>query len=113
MDLSDLKLFNADNYLVFIYKKTQALINALYMVSNLFPEAEPLKWSIRAKAVSLLEDILSLPTKTFSERKNVLARFTAKVLEIISLCEISSASTLMSSMNFKILKREFENLINM
>jgi hypothetical protein len=113
LNISDLKLFNADNYLVFIYKKTQALINAIYLVTNLFPEAEPLKWAIRGKAVSLLEDILSLPTKTFSERKNVLARFTAKVLEIISLCEISSASALMSAMNFRILQKEFENLIDL
>ncbi len=113
LNIASLSLFKSDNYLVFIYKKTQSLINAIYMVTNLFPEAEPLKWGIRAKAVTLLEDILSLPIKAFSERKNILRGFTAKVLEIVSLSEVSSNSALMSSMNFKILNREFENLINM
>ena len=113
LNIGDLRLFNSDSYLVFIYKKTQSLINALYMVTNLFPEAEPLKWTIRSKAVTLLEDILSLPAKAFSERKNVLTRFAGKVLEIVSLCEVSSGSALMSGMNFRILNREFENLISL
>src|SRR5437868_14717098 len=101
LNIADLRLFKNDSYLVVIYKKTQGLINAIYLVTNLFPDVEPLKWSLRSKVVSLLEDILSLPIKTFSERKSVLTRFSAKVLEIVSLSEISSGSALMSAMNFK------------
>ena len=46
-DTRELAVFDGDEYMVFLYKKTERLTTALYMITNLFTESEPLKWTLR------------------------------------------------------------------
>ena len=103
----------SNNYgFVYVYKKTEKLGTALYMVTNLFNDSEPMKWTLRTKISHLLsfvlgfKDVFSIKSNQFSDD------IKTKVLEIVSLLEIASLSGLISSMNFSILKDEFLNLIN-
>ena len=110
-NIKDLTLFHNDNFLVFVFKKSQAIINGLYLVTNLFPENEPLKISLRSKAITILEDTLSLTAKNAGERKVILNRLVAKLLEIMVLSETSANAKLISPMNANIIKDELGNLI--
>jgi DNA-binding HxlR family transcriptional regulator len=111
-DVGPIDFFSKDENFVFIYKKTEKLATALYMVTNLFADVEPMKWTLRTKVSNLLsfiigfKDILTLKDDEFSHEVKT------KVLEIVSLLEIASRSGLVSNMNFSILKTEFMNMVN-
>jgi len=110
-NLDPISFFEADSEFVFIFKKTEKLVSAVYLVSNLFSENEPVKWTLRERANKLLSFIIEYKTISESSRAVFLNTFKTKVLEIVSLLEISSVSGLISSMNFRIIKLEFGRLI--
>ncbi len=104
--------FGDDQSFIFIYKKTEKLATALYMVTNLFGDSEPMKWTLRSKVSSLLSFVLSFKDILKFREEEFLNILKTNVLEIVSLLEISNFSGLVSDMNFRILKDEFLNLIN-
>jgi predicted transcriptional regulator len=80
---------------IFLHKKTEKLSAALYLVTNLFPETEPMKKTLREKALNLIKDV---------DRD--------EVLHVISLLSIACRSGLLGQTNFSILKQEFSSLLN-
>jgi len=102
--------FSQDQSFVFVYKKTEKLATALYMVTNLFGDAEPMKWTLRTKVSQLLSFIIGFKDILQSREYEFSNEVKTKVLEIVSLLEIVSRSGLVSPMNFSILKTEFMNL---
>ena len=48
-NLDPISFFEKDRDFVFVYKKTEKLASAVYMVTNLFSENEPMKWILRKK----------------------------------------------------------------
>lgn len=103
--------FAQDRSFVFVYKKTEKLATALYMVTNLFNDTEPMKWTLRAKVSELLSFIIGFKDVLESREYEFSNEVKTKVLEIVSLLEVASQSGLVSPMNFSILKTEFMNLI--
>lgn len=111
--LSDfLVFFKNDADFAFVFKKTEKLTTAVYMVTNLFSDNEPLKWTLRRHVSDLLSVVLGFKDIFQTEHPAFLNTVTSKVLEIVSLLEVASLSGLVSSMNFSILKQEFLNLID-
>lgn len=104
-------VFNNNKHFVFIYKKTERLVTAVYMITNFIKDNEPLKWGIRDNALELMSLNLSFATVSLSERKELLRRYQANSVEIVSLCSIAYHAGLMSPMNYSVLKREFESLL--
>lgn len=109
--LEKVSIFSSDPYFLFVFKKTQKIATALYMITDFFSDSEPIKWSIRDKAVRLLDGNMSLNTKNSPDRKALLDSIIQNSLGLISLCEVGYFSGIISSMNFSIIKKEFENLI--
>jgi hypothetical protein len=109
-NIDHISFFEKDSYLVFLYKKTEKLTTALYMVTSLFSDNEPMKWSLRKKVSELLSFILG-HKNPISGQIFFVTSVKEKVLEIISLLEVSSKSGLVSPMNFSILEQEFLNLV--
>lgn len=107
----NIDFFGGDSSFIFIYKKTEKLATALYMVTNLFGDSEPMKWTLRSKVSSLLSFILSFKDVLKFREQEFLNLLKTHVLEIVSLLEIANFSGLVSDMNFRILKTEFINLI--
>lgn len=103
--------FEKDVDFVFIYKKTEKLVTAFYLVTNFFSDNEPMKWALRKKAGDILSFILGYKDMFLSQHKDFSDNIKTKVLELISLLGIASRSGLVSSMNFSILEQEFVNLI--
>ncbi|MDE1874683.1 MAG: hypothetical protein KGI79_01815 [Patescibacteria group bacterium] len=105
-------VFGGNRHFAFIYKKTEKLVTAVYMITNFIKDNEPLKWKIRDAALSLLELNLDWGSVSLSERRDLLKEYRALALEIVSFSSIAHHSGLISEMNFSILAREFENLVS-
>ena len=81
------------------YTKTNKLITALYMVTDILDKDEPLRFKLRTLGVGILSDINSnLPT------------IPIKISEIMSFIDIASAVNIISEMNCNILRKEFLEL---
>lgn len=106
-------LYADDPNFLFINKKIERIVSALYMITNFLGDNEPLKWSLRERGLSLTTLALSLKTVRVSDRDYVLGKITATMMEILSLFEIGVFAALLSEMNFLVLRREFEALVNL
>jgi hypothetical protein len=112
-NITDIQPF-ADNYVnSFVYKKTEKLASAVYMVTNFVSEAEPLRIRLREKSLQLLTDTMSLLIRHSVSDTKALKKYisvesiTSEIVEIITLLEISRASGHLSEMNFSILYKEY------
>ncbi|MDP1625334.1 MAG: hypothetical protein Q8L64_06275 [bacterium] len=110
--LGGLMVFNHNHHFAYIYKKTEKLVTAVYMITNFIKDGEPLKWKIREKALSLLELNMSFNTVSLAERRSLLKDYQAHSIEIVSLASIAQHSGLISEMNFNVLSREFNGLVS-
>jgi hypothetical protein len=111
-DHNPIDFFSKDESFVFIYKKTEKLATALYMVTNLFSDSEPMKWTLRTKVSNLLSFVIGFKDILQSREDEFINEVKTKVLEIVSLLEVSSRSGLVSQMNFSILRSEFVYMLD-
>jgi hypothetical protein len=110
-NIDPISYFKENSPFVFVYKKTEKLTTALYMVTNFFSDNEPMKWALRKKISDLLSFAVTYKDTPASQRSDFSHSVKSRILEIVSLLEVSSRSGLVSPMNFSILKQEFVNLI--
>ena len=103
---------DTDGNFTFTYKKTEKLASGVYLVTSLLSDNEPLKWHLRRKAGDFLSFIFSYKDIPSSGMADFSHEVQAKVLELVSLLEISSIGGLISNMNFSILKQEYVSLID-
>lgn len=94
LNIKDLTIFKDSPDLLYIYKKTEKLVSAIYLLSNFISDKEPLKWQMRETGLDLLSQ-----------------RLSADVFKLLSFLEVASVSGLISPMNYDILKYELESLI--
>jgi len=66
-----LKLFEKDCFFLFVYKKTERIVSALYLTSSLFSDNEPIKWRIREVGVNVIACVLSLTANPISKQEIV------------------------------------------
>ncbi len=103
--------FNKDANFVFVFKKTEKLATAVYLVTNLLSDNEPMKWTLRKKVSDLLSYTIGYKNVSDSGRLDFSLVVKTYVLEIVSLLEIGARSGFVSDMNVTVLKQEFSNLI--
>jgi hypothetical protein len=81
------------------YTKTNKLITALYMVTDIIDKDEPLRNKLRTLGAGIISDINYTPSSVSN-----------KISEIMSFLDIASAVNIISEMNCNILKKEFLEL---
>ncbi len=116
MEISDknkdiISFFEKDSVFVFVYKKTEKLASAVYIVTNLFSDNEPMKWTLRKKISELVSFTLNYKDVSESGHIEFIYNIKTKALELVSLLEVSFRGGLISQMNYSILKQEFSNLV--
>ncbi len=111
LTLNEISIFDNDHYFTYIYKKSEKIAAALYMITDFLSDSEPLKTSIRQTALSLIGYSLSLNTSPSAERKNLLNKMIQSSLSLISYSQIATFSGIVSVMNHQIIKREIELFI--
>ena len=97
--------YEAEGFRLGSYTKTNKLVTALYMVTDILDTNEPLRNKLRSLGADIISDISSI-----SGYKDLSNFMSNKVSSIISLLDISSAMNLISEMNCNILKKEFIEL---
>ena len=103
--------FGSNHASAYVYKKTEKILVALYLVTNFVPETEPARIYIRNKSLHLLSDTLLLKSgfrSAGSERVNTII---ASINEILSLLDVIHAAGFISNMNLEVLKKELISLI--
>lgn len=77
------------------------ITEALYRTTELFSDAEPLKWSLRQNALDIL-----------NSGEQDLGRVETLMKNLFLKLELASSGTFISKMNFDVLKREYSNLLS-
>jgi len=108
-----ISFFSADSSFVLIHKKTEKLASAVYMVTNLFPENEPIRFTLRSKVSNLMSFMIGYKDIGEGAKKDFTYNVQTYVLELVSFLEIAYRGGLVSAMNYDILKTEFGNLIDL
>ena len=91
------------------YGKTNKLVTALYMVTDIMDKEEPLRNKLRNLGAGIISDISSVNvlSNINTEKLTILE---ARIDEIMSFLEVAKAVSLISEMNCNILKQEFSIL---
>lgn len=111
-DIEDINVFEQSQYLNFMVKKAEKIVTAIYLVTNLFPQNEPMKQVLRKKSVFLLSEINHIRQIFDSTEVRPLLNLDISISSIISLLNVSKDSRLISEMNYSILEKEIKNLAN-
>lgn len=98
---------NQNTGMSFLLKKGEKLTTALYMVTDIMSEKEPMKWKIRENGVELLSDIAVSYGASASERMSVMSNAIKKIEKIVSFLEITERAHMISEMNASVLKKEY------
>jgi hypothetical protein len=94
----------------FIVRKAEKLTTALYMVTDIISEKEPMKWKARETGVELLSDIMVMSSSGSSERMTVLRDVAKKIERVVSFLDVAQGTRMMSEMNASVLKKEYTAL---
>lgn len=94
----------------FVTDRIQKLTAALYRVTDLLSDKEPLKWTLRDKALNLYDNLVSI--KNTKDKDSLLDNSLKNFAQIIKSLELVSVGVSVSNLNFEILKREYLFLKN-
>jgi len=81
-----------------ILDRFKKLTSALYRVTDLLSDKEPLKWTLRDKAIELYNNFLS-------DKK-------VNMSDIINILDLFSSEYFIANLNYDILKKEYKNLMS-
>lgn len=98
------------DYGVLVAKKSERLVTALYLVSDLMSESDPIKHGLRKNAVSLLSSMNSISQLDAKDRYSELRTSLKMVTEILSLLHVALSTSSVSEMNGKLLMDGFRSL---
>jgi hypothetical protein len=103
------QLFSGDSYGLFVFKKTERIVTAIYMLTGLMSDKEPMREKLRALATEMLSNALGMSERVWGEetfQKNLLGSLS----EISVLFDIAETAKMISKMNHQIISRELKNI---
>lgn len=99
-----------DNRSDYFSERAKKLTTAVYLVTNLIPQNDPLRVYIRRYSIRLLSFVGGMPIGySLSEAVGEIGSLSKKISEML---EIAFFSGYVSEMNFSVLKTEFDSFIN-
>lgn len=108
-----MNVFKNDAFTNFVHKKTERITTALYMITNLLPAEEPLKWKLREKGIELMSHVLHFGTGSLTPPVQAESVVVPLIIGQVSLLEVAYVSGAISEMNFLVLKREYEQVVEL
>lgn len=97
-------------YGTLVAKKSERLVTALYLVTDLMTDNEPIKHGLRKNAVALLSSMNALAQLDVKDRVIEFKMSLKAVTEIISLLHVSVTTGIVSEMNGQLLMDGFRSL---
>lgn len=98
------------DYGVLIAKKSEKLVTALYLVTDLMVDSEPIKHGLRKNAVALLSSMNALAQLDVKDRVIELKMSLKSVTEITSMLHVAVTTGIVSKMNGELLMDGFRSL---
>lgn len=98
------------DYGILIAKKSEKLVTALYLVTDLMIDSEPIKHGLRKNAVALLSSMNALSQLDVKDRVIELKMSLKSVTEITSMLHVSVTTGIVSKMNGELLMEGFRSL---
>lgn len=105
-------LFTGKKYLSYVHKKSEKISNVLYLLAGFFDDNEPIKKTLKDKAILFLSKSCSLLSAKPLETLVIAKEINAVIFEIISLCDIAFHSGLIISNNNEVIRRELVSFMN-
>ncbi|PIP73994.1 MAG: hypothetical protein COW88_00255 [Candidatus Lloydbacteria bacterium CG22_combo_CG10-13_8_21_14_all_47_15] len=99
----------ADSWYLFLLKKAERLSSAVYIVTALIHNGDPLKHKLREKSIFIVSDIAQ-SRYTEDRKENVFLKIADLINEALSFIEIGMTAGVISSMNATVLKKEYSDL---
>ncbi len=96
-----------NEHLAYIFERAKKVTEALYRVTDLLSDKEPLKWEIREKAVFVFNNLISTKNRHFLERVSCLTEAENGIDELLVLLSLLSCGRDISGINFLVLKDEY------
>lgn len=113
IDWKSLGFFSAQDYLIYIFKKTEKITSALYLVSGLLKDNEPMKWQLRDRGMDLLNSSFMASSSIPGDKNSVIQSLFTAALETLSLLNVGKISNLISDMNYAIMVKEIDGVLNL
>lgn len=98
------------DYGMLVAKKSERLVTALYLVTDLLSDKEPIKHSLRTNSVTLLSSMNALSQLDAKDRFTEFKTSLKSVTEILSLLHVAATTSIISEMNGKLLTEGFRAL---
>lgn len=92
-------------------QKALRITEALYRTTDLFADAEPLKWSLRQVALDVLNSVALLESAGYEKAREV-SRLEILIKNAFLKLELAASGTFISKMNFEVLRREYGALLD-
>ncbi len=106
-----LGFFSAEEYLLYVFKKTEKITAAIYLVSGLLKDDEPMKWELRDRGMELMSSSFIASSAVPGDKSAVIQSLFSSALETISLLNIAKISNLISAMNHTLLVKEIDQVV--
>lgn len=95
-----------------IYNKSYRLAAAVFLISNIIENNDELRTKMKKLSLDLVSMSVNLKDISFDQTNNLLRSIEKNALELISMLDIASVSGLISEMNGRIIKGEFQSFIS-
>ncbi len=99
-----------DQQMEAVIKRTEKVVSAIHLVTNLVSDSDSIKWAIRGNAVSLIRRLFPAAGESVFGRQEAFRQTAKTINENSSLIEVAKLSKLISEMNAEIIKKELESL---
>lgn len=103
-------LFSKEPEIEFIFKKTEKIVTAMYLVTNFLSPDEPLKWDIRQIATKMVRGASSLIHAAVHDKETRTKNFAALIIDLDAIFDVAYHAGFISTMNYEILNKEISKL---
>ncbi|MBI5742212.1 MAG: hypothetical protein HZA25_00010 [Candidatus Niyogibacteria bacterium] len=101
---------NSISHFAYISDRARRITEALYRVTDLFSDEEPVKWLLRNDAVKIFSRLSALEDNVLSARVKDIEGVSQVIGRILQSLELASSGAFISHINFEVLKREYSAL---
>jgi len=110
MSDKSMQKIESGTFSLYVVKKSEKIVSAIYLVTSLFHEDEPLRTKLRQSALSLLSDINSIGH--FHSESTSSINVGRSVSDILSYLSVAHNAHLLGEMNYSILEKELISLVD-
>lgn len=91
----------------YLCSRVQKITEAVYRVTDILSDKEPLKWEIREKAISVFNVLVSLEGDNYLEKISRFSRIESLINQLVLMLSFLPVNFSLSGINFEILKDEY------